>query len=344
MQAEPRKILIVRTDRLGDVILSTPVISNLKHHFPMAKITFLCRPYTKEALIGNPYLDNVITYDKYNKQKDFLSTVKFAFKLRKEKFDWALILHPTNRAHLVTYLAGIPLRTGWDKKLGFLLTNKLPHKKHLGKKHELQYNFDILNELGIPVIDKQTYFPINPESEKKVTTMIKDWKISSDEKIVTIHPSASCPSKRWPQKKFTDLIDLLKNEIKCKIIIVTSKGQEIFGEELVKKDGVFDLRGKLSISQLGCLLKHSDLFISNDSGPVHIAASLNTPLISIFGRSDPGLSPKRWGPLGKNSFYFHKNIGCQPCLAHNCQKGFLCLNSIGTQEVFRKSLSLLVNE
>jgi len=338
---KPNKILIVRTDRLGDVVLSTPVIKNLRLSFPKSHIAFICRPYTKDALCGNPYLNEVIIYDKYDKHKSMFSTIKFAFSLRKKKFDWIIILHPTNRVHLIAFLSGIPQRVGWDKKLGFLLNVKIPHRKQEGKKHELEYTLDVLRKIDIPIKDKSTYFPINDLAIKRVVTLLRDKGIEADRKVLVIHPSASCPSKRWAQDKFSELIGLLSGKVNYPIVIITAKGEEIFAKEVVEKNQVIDLRGKLSIGELGALLKRAVLFISNDSGPVHIAASLDIPVISIFGRKNPGLSPLRWAPIGENSFYFHKDVGCRTCLAHNCQKGFICLDKISPQEVGDKALSFL---
>ncbi len=149
-----KKILIIRTDRLGDVILSTPVIENLKFAYPDAHIAFMCRPYTREVLEGNPYLDEVIVYDKYGKQKSFFNSIKFAFNLRKEKFDCVIILHPTNRVHMISYFAAIPYRIGWETKMSFFLTKKLPHRKHEGKKHEVEYTLDLIRSLGVNVTSR----------------------------------------------------------------------------------------------------------------------------------------------------------------------------------------------
>jgi len=99
------------------------------------------------------------------------------------------------------------------------------------------------------------------------------------------------------------------------------------------KGKTINLAGKTSVSQLASILKRCVLLISNDSGPVHIACALGTPVISIFGRNQAGLSPRRWGPLGKRDKYLHKEVGCVQCLAHNCQKEFACLKAIKTEDV-----------
>jgi heptosyltransferase-2 len=338
----PKKILIVRTDRLGDVILSTSVIRNLRLVYPESQIAFMCRPYTKSVLEGNPYLDEVIVYDKYGRHKSIFSSIKFTLHLRKKRFDWALILHPTNRAHLITFFAGIPFRIGWNRKLGFLLTYRLPHTKQMGERHESEYTLDILRELNIPIIDKSLYFPLKKDKKEFIDNLLEAGDVRKEDMLIVIHPSASCPSKRWPQEFFSSLIELLKKEFNLKITIVTSKEEIAYGERIVRAHpDVIDLRGKVDIPSLGWLLHRACLFISNDSGPVHIAASLGTPVISIFGRKDKGLSPQRWRPLGEKSFYLHKDVGCNFCLAHKCQKDFLCLKAITPEEVFEVAKSLL---
>ena len=338
---KPNRILVVRTDRLGDVILSTPVINNLRLVFPKAYIAFICRPYTRGALEGNPELDETIVYDKYGKQNSLWASIIFAFYLRKKKFDLVFILHPTNRTHLITFLAGIPERIGWDRKMGILLTKRIKHLKQEGKKHELEYTLDLLREANIPIKNKDTYFPIISEARTRVEQLLKSKGVEEDDKFIVIHPSASCASKRWPQKNFQMVIKLLREKLGFKIIIITSQEERKFGEELVGQTGVIDLRGSLNVPELGVLLKQAALFISNDSGPVHIADSFNTPVISIFGRNDHGLSPLRWGPKGKKSFCFHKDAGCIKCLAHNCVKDFLCLRKITPQEVADRAITLL---
>ncbi|MCF7907749.1 MAG: lipopolysaccharide heptosyltransferase II [Candidatus Omnitrophica bacterium] len=337
----PKKILIARTDRLGDVILSTPVIKNLRLYYPKAHIAFICRPYTQEVLIGNPYLDEIIVYDKYGKHKSIWGTIKFAWELKKKKFDLALILHPTNRMHLVSFFAAIPRRIGWAKNMDWSLSERLPHTKQEGQKHELEYTLDILRYLKIPVKDKELFFPVSVEAKKRVDKLLKEADLGVEDEFIVIHPSASCPSKRWPQDYFSEVIKILQDKLKIKVVVITSKKEASFAQKITKQNKVIDFRGRLNISEIGAILQRASLFISNDSGPVHIAASVNTPVISIFGRKDSGLSPKRWKPLGENSTYLHKDSGCSVCFAHNCKEDFICLGKITPQEVVEKSLLIL---
>jgi len=331
----PERILIARTDRLGDLVLSTPVIKNIRDYFPRSRISFLCRPYTREVLEGNPWLDEVIIYDKYGKDKSFAASLRFAESLRKKRFDLALILHPTLRMHLLTFLAAIPVRAGWKWSKGsFLLNRGFRHLKHKGQKHELEYNLDLLRGLGIPVETKTMYFPLKKESQDRIKELLQSRGVGDKDLLIVLHPAASCPSRRWPIAHFSLLSGFLQKDLKVKIAVISTEKEKDQTEQLLRDHReMVDLRGRLDVSGLGALLDRADLLIANDSGPVHIAAALDTPVISIFSRNDPGLSPRRWQPLGMRSFYLHKDVGCRQCLAHNCQKGFLCLEAISPEEV-----------
>jgi lipopolysaccharide heptosyltransferase II len=326
---EYRRILITRTDRLGDVLLSTPVIKNLRDNFPGVYIAMMVRSSLKDVVEGNPYLDEVILFDKRGKHKGILNSFNLATDLKRKKFDLALILHPRVRVHIILFLARIKQRIGYDIKLGFLNTRILKHAKHLGQKHETEYTLDFLKELSIDKFDKSMFMPIRKESEDWVECFLEERKLLNN-KIVLIHAQASCPSRLWPEDYYNRLIEDIIDIYKAKIIYVG-----ILRDENIKEDeNMINMTGNTSISQLASLVKHSDLLISNDSGPVHMAVALGTPVISIFGRNQPGLSPKRWAHLNANSIFLHKNIGCQVCLAHDCKREFACLKAIDPKEVF----------
>jgi heptosyltransferase-2 len=330
-----KRILVTRTDRIGDVLLSTPVIKGLRRSFPRSHIAVVVRPYARDIVLGNPYLNEVIIYDKYGRQRSPFRSIAFAWALRKKRFDLALILHPTNRMHLVTFLAGIKKRVGFNRKLGFLLTDKIEHKKQQGQKHELEYTLDIVRYLGIKPEDKDLFMPIRKDSEIYIEEFLSHQGYREGEKIIALHPAASCPSKVWPKERFAQVADRLSLELKAKIIIVAAASDVDISSSFsaLLHCPWIDATGKTSVSQLASLLRRCSLFISNDSGPVHIAATLGVPTVAIFGRSQPGLSPRRWGPVGRPSIILHKDSSCASCLAHNCQNDFTCLKAISVQEV-----------
>ncbi|MFA5410561.1 MAG: lipopolysaccharide heptosyltransferase II [Candidatus Omnitrophota bacterium] len=330
-----KRILVIRTDRIGDVLLSTPVIKVLRDEYPYAYLAMMVSPYAKDIVDGNPYLDDVIIYDKEGKQRSWAGSLKFAARLKKKKFDLAVILHPTNRAHLVAFLAGIPRRIGYDRKLGFLLTDRIKHSKQTGEKHELEYSLDLLRYLGIEPQEKKPLMPIKPESEAWVEQLLEKEGIARADKLLAVHPGASCPSKIWPKERFAQVADRLIEKYAFKVLVIAGPKDIKLAQDMQKNMHHYavNLAGKTSVSQLASVLKRCALFISNDSGPVHIASAVGTPVISIFGRNQQGLSPKRWGPLGGKDRFLHKEVGCIQCLAHDCVKEFACLKAITVNDV-----------
>jgi heptosyltransferase-2 len=338
-----KRILIVRTDRIGDVLLSTPAIKALRDSFPYAYIAMMVSPYAKDIVDGNPYLDEAIIYDKGGLHKSWRGSLKFAQNLKKKRFDLAIILHPTNRVHLVTFFAGIAKRIGYDRKLGFLLTDRIKHTKQLGEKHELEYNLDLLKYLGIEPKDKSLFMPIKEESERYVDELFKQEGINKKDKLLAIHPGASCPSKIWPQERFAEVADRLAENQGFKVLVIAGPKDIALAQKVTAdmRHPAVNLAGKTSVAQLASVLERCQLFISNDSGPVHIASAVGTPVISIFGRNQRGLSPLRWGPVGEKDRILHKEVGCIECLAHNCVKEFACLRAISVADVLSAADSIL---
>ncbi len=340
---DPPRILVTRTDKIGDLVLSTPVFSALRKKFPKAHIACLTFLENRDIIEGNPYLDEIILYDKRGRERGILGNLRFAAKLARRKFDVAIHLHATNRMHLVTWLARIPVRIGWKRKCSWALTHSLPDLKKEGKKHEAEYNFDLLETLGIEKAPLETFFPLNEKTGRSLAELLRQLGVPNGRRRVVVNPSASCPSKIWPAERFGQLAARLAEKYDVTVVAIGSKSSRPFVEKARRaaKSPIYDLSGRLTLAMLGSLLKDSALLVSNDSGPVHIASAVKTPVVSIFGRKQPGLSPARWRPLGKNSRVVWKDVGCVECLAHNCQIHFLCLDAISVEEVAKEAESFL---
>ena len=332
----PPRILVTRTDRIGDLVLSTPVFSELRKKFPSAWIACLTFIENRELVEGNPHLDEVIVYDKKGTERGAAGNFRFARQLAAKKFDAVIHLHATNRMHLVSWLARIPVRIGWKRKCGWALTQSYPDRKKEGKKHEAEYNFDLLEPLGIfcPELP-ETFFPLQEKPRRSLDELLAHHRIARDLPWVVLAPGASCPSKIWPPERFGELAGKIAAKYGVRLLMIGTRADRPLLQKI--KDAspvpVHDLSGRLTLGMLGALLKEAALLVSNDSGPVHIASAVGTPVISIFGRNQPGLSPVRWRPLGENSRVVWKDVGCVECLAHRCQIHFLCLDAISVDDV-----------
>ncbi len=304
---KPLNILVVRTDRIGDVVLTTGALRALRKNFPDARITIMVAPSTKDLVQGNPDIDEIIIHDRAGNNKGLVGFWKQVFNLRRKKFDWAIVFHTKRWTNMFCFFSGIPRRTGYcDKKYGFLLNDPVVDDREAGIKHEAEYCLDILNSIGVsaPLSELECFIPINKESD----VWADNWCAQNhcDPKdLIIVNPSASDPGRQWPAGRFAKIIEILQSKNIGPIAVIGTKSDMAAKEllSLVQSNEyvkVFDLRGKTSLSQLIALLRKSRMLISNDTGPVHIAAALNKPVVSIFTRNEPGINPERWRPLGGN--------------------------------------------
>jgi heptosyltransferase-2 len=189
-----------------------------------------------------------------------------------------------------------------------LLTDKVADDRPEGKKHEAQYCLDVLRPLGVEGGDLKTFIPVQADAERWAEEFFKKFRAANpDFKFVALHLGASCQTKRWPIQYFADLIRLMDNRARTFFIVIGTKDQQDMVMDLWKQTGkkrfIYDLVGRTSLARTVSLLKRCDLLVSNDSGPVHIAAAFGTPVVSIFTRNQPGINPERWRPLGDRSRY-----------------------------------------
>jgi len=343
-ESHMKRILITRTDRIGDVILSLPAVKAARKAFPGAHIAVIVQPRIPDILKGNPDIDEVIVYDKNEAHKGIAKNFGFIRQLKAKRFDMALILHSTKRINLICFLAGIPKRIGYARgKADFLLTDRMEYTKKAGEKHEAEYSLDVLRHLGIEPEFSNPVIYVQAEDEKKAGEILRGLGVKQGERFAILHPGASCKSKMWSPENFAKIGDALIESLKIKVMINLAPDQAVLGEKVIGIMGnkpIF-FCDPTSLGELAALFKKSSLVISNDSGPVHIAAAVGTPVISIFGRNQKGLSPARWRPLGDKAIAIHKDVGCIDCLAHDCRKGFLCLKAISAEEVFKEAKRFL---
>lgn len=340
---QPKRLLVVRLDRIGDVVLSTPVLTVLRRRFPHLFLAMMVRPPCLELVRGHPDVDEVIEYDKEGLHHGVAATLRFARRLRTYDFDTALILHPTNRSHWIARLAGIPVRIGYDRKAAWLLTHRVPHRKQEGAQHEAAYTLEPLALFGITPPPPQPVIPVREEAVARVTQLLTQAGVAPEAALVAVHPSASCVSKRWMPERFAQVADRLITERGVAVCVVAGREDASVARQMVQamRQPAVNFAGGLSIGELAALLARCRLLLSNDSGPVHIAAAVGTPVVDIFGRNQRGLSPLRWGPLGEGHVVLHKEVGCVTCLAHHCDIQFLCLTSLETAEVYQAAAAVL---
>lgn len=323
MRINPRlikNILVVRTDRFGEFLLNIPAMRALKETFTGAKLIAVVNPYVSELAGAVPFIGEVIEWQ--DKMHSLLQRLKLLGLLKNKNIDMALMLNPSREFNILAFLAGVPIRAGYDRKCSFFLTLKMKDEKHLGKKHEVEYNLDLIKLVGANTQDLSLSLKIDDGMMK---AMSDAYSLRPDSFFIAIHPWTSDPVKQWPLENFKELAKEILRNTGLKVIIVGGKEELNKGRELFAGLGVIDLTGRTSLLQLGAVLKICKLLISGDSGPVHLASALGIPVLALFRNDLPGKTAKRWGPWGKGHLIIERN----------------CLSDIKVDEVFEKAKEMI---
>ena len=246
--------------------------------------------------------------DRGGRHKGLLGFLRLAREIRLKQFDLAIIFHTKRRYNLACYTAGIPCRLGYkNNKFGFLLTHPVKDDRALGEKHEAEYCMDVLKAIGIENDDLDIFVPLQKEAEEWMLNWMQENNLKPNE-FIAIHPGASDPAKCWPTANFALLMDRLAERYPLKIVLIGSPQTMPVSDEILrqtrKASQFLNLTGKTSLAQMVSLLRRTRLLISNDSGPVHVAAGVGTSVISLFLRNQPGINAERWKPLGPEVIYW----------------------------------------
>ncbi len=342
------KFLVVRLDRIGDALLTLPVFAALRKQFPLARISALVRPPSRAIAERCPHVDETVVYDygpggPHRSLRGYLRLVR---EIRRRRFDAAFLPHPTLRSHLLCFLAGVPVRIGYRARGAWLLTQSIPDRRHEGLQHEARNALDVLKPFGITADAEPGIFEVFAEDERQAQQALGAAGADPSGEFVVFHAGSSSVSKCWPKERFAALGRLMRDRWGAAVVLVGDARHAGLGAEIRRAvgEGCADLTGKTSLECLGAILRRAKVFISNDSGPVHLAAAVGARVVSIFGRNDPGLGPKRWRPLGKGSVALQKDAGCVVCLADACPIGFECLKALSVDEVFRAAARLAGRE
>lgn len=312
-KSEIKKILVVSLTNIGDVILTFPVIDILKKDFPSAKLSIVVGPKVESLFYENPFLDKVYIFDK---RQPPLKSLSWIIQLRRERFDLVVDLRNTAIPFMI-----IPrYRTSYRmKKFNGL---------HMKEKH-----LNCLKSVYVTetYTTEQCALFIASKEEEYIDNLLEK-EIGRDGRYVIVAPGAADHSKRWPEKKFSNICDRLINDHNLKIVFVGNEDDRKVASRINKfmiADAV-NLCGRTNLVQLAELFKHCFFTIVNDSAPMHLASYLNIPVLALFGPTDPS----RYGPWSLRSCFLRKNEACQACAKPKMKKKHACMDSISDEDVY----------
>ena len=322
------RILIVRTDRIGDVVLTLPLAGIIKKHYPEVKVSFLVREYTKPLTLNNPAIDEIITLEEI--RDNFIS------EIRSRKFDAAVVVYPTSKLAFDLFFSGIKTRIGTGYRwYSFLFNKKIFQHRKYAEKHELEFNVDLLSDLGISekVSIENVEYNLHPgeNSIHKIEALLEQKNVKKEQKTVIIHPGSGGSAMDLPIEKLTQITKLLAQQLDINVIITGADTEKALCERFVLDNKIVNLAGCFDLGGLMALISKADLLIANSTGPIHIAAALGKYVIGFYPKI-VSCSPERWAPYTVKRKIFQPGIECSNCTRKQCEE-LNCMNSINVNEV-----------
>ena len=324
LKAGPLKLCLLQTAFLGDCVLTLPLLKKMKEVFPGASVTVVTRPETAEVFSASGLAAEIIEDRKKTSPSRLAEFNRLVSELRARSFDAVIIPHRSLRSALLAWRAGVPVRVGFSSSAGsFLLTHKVPFSWLL---HDVERNLALLSPLAE---DLKTPFPgLRPAAAP-----------AAGGAAVGVNTGSAWPTKRWPAEKWASLIRRLSGEFGTKVLMVGGPGEKDWNAEIERQAGpehCLNLTGRTTMPELMEAIRPLKVFVSNDSGPMHIAAALGVPAVGIFGPTTRELG---FFPYGPGNRVVETPLACRPCALHGsrkCPRGhFLCMRLLTVEEVFK---------
>ncbi|HWR38250.1 MAG TPA: lipopolysaccharide heptosyltransferase II [Patescibacteria group bacterium] len=334
MLATNSRILIINLAFIGDVLLSTSVARALREHCPQAVIDMLTIPLTQPIAAGNPFVNDVLIYDKRGRHKSVAAAWKLAGELRRRRYDLAVCTNFAPRGAMLARAAGIPRRLGYRAQRGeWFLTGAVAVRRDASR-HESEHYLDVLAPLGISTTDTSLAFSVCAADSAAVRQkVVRDW----NRPLTLLCPVGSYPQKSWTRAGYARLLRELAVQTDCYLIGGAGEAAELqtINQQAGNVAGV--LAGVLTLGELAALLKAARLLVTVDTGPMHLAGAVGTPVAAFFGPTDP----RTWGPRGDRDEIFRFPADCAPCWGRVSDCDHRCLEKLEEEKVIHTILNML---
>ncbi len=317
-------VLVRAPGWIGDSVISMPVVRTIRENFPKAFITVSVKDRVKELWDGFIYADEVVS-DSEQKLNG------------RRGYDLGVIFPNSFSSAYRMLRAGVKNRAGYSTEMrGLLITHRVPKRGKFRSIHLIEEYFDILRHLGLKIHSKALFFKVPAKASNKIDRLISEQGCNDGRPIIGICPGASFgKAKAWPPERYSEVVKFLTAKYGARIALFAGKGETACAKIILqglKKSDILSAGGELTITESAALIERCSLFISNDTGPMHIAAALNVPVIGIFGSTNPVWT----GPLGSKSRVLYKKTECSPCFQRVCPRKrnkYECLLNINAEDV-----------
>ena len=339
-RSQIRNILVRATNWLGDAVMNTPALGAIRESFPGARITLLATPLVAQLFSPHDSVDEVMIYDRQGRHKGVAGRFRIAAELRARRFDLAILLQNAIDAALITKLAGIPRRIGTRTDgRGFLLTDGFDQRTLSPRLHHVDCYLEMLKSFGITAGAKRQLLCLTDAERGAARQRLGAAGIKPGAFLIGINPGAAYGSaKRWYPERFAAAGAELARRWGAQLLVFGGPGEVAIARDIESAlpGGCLNLAGTLNVRELMALIERCDFFISNDSGPMHIAAAFGVPLVAIFGSTDH----RTTYPFSDNSVVVRQEVDCAPCLKRECPTDHRCMTGVSAEDVVAAALKL----
>ena len=337
---KPKNIIVVQSAFLGDSLLTLPLVRQIKASFPEARLTVLTLESTAEIFRGGKWVDEIILDHKRGEHRGISGLWALARGLKAKRFDLAIVPHRSLRSALLAWLSGVPERIGFTSSAGsFLFTRTVMFAWPM---HDLERNLALMLPLspGLALSPSESIY-ISPEPSEALDRRLREAGVGSTQEIVGVHPGSAWPTKRWLSSRFAEICRRFKAD-GFAVVLVGGPQDKQLCLEIAAASGAVDWAGKTDLRELKSLMGRFRMFITNDSGPMHIATAAGVPTLAIFGPTTRELG---FFPYGSDHRVLESELACRPCGLHGgryCPEGhFLCMKLITVEDVWRTAQRML---
>jgi len=339
------KILLVRLRLIGDVVFTTPLIAALRRAYPGARITYLVEPAAAPIVAGNPHLDEIVVAPRRRGAGRVLDDLALARRLRRARFDLVLDLHGGPRSAWLAWASGARERIGYDiSGRRWMYTHIAPRARDLRPRHSVQNQWDLLETIpgwagGGPDRERDRIeMPVDAAADLNMEARLDRAGVRPDDELIVLHVSAGNPFRRWPEPFFAETAAAIAQGGDKRRVVFSSGPSDRAAASRIATDArarlgagarrIIEL-GEFDLKELRALIGRSALFVGGDTGPLHIAAATDTPVVGIYG---PTLAARSapWRPASIATFSIERtDLACRPCDQRTCAPGdFRCLTQL----------------
>jgi heptosyltransferase-2 len=337
---EFKNIIVRMPNWIGDMVMATPILSDLRKKYPKASITAMCRAPICDLLKEDPEVDELFCFSKtssFSRRSDKKNIIE---KLRQGKYDLGILLTHSLSSAWWFWQGNVKTRLGYDcNGRRLLLTHPVPFPSNVERQHLVATYKMLLEPLGIPVSNTPPRLYLADKEVEQARMLLKQHGVTKEKTVVGINPGATYGSaKCWLPERFREVASKLLKDPEVSIVFFGDQPTAPLVKQICQGLGprMINLAGLTSLREVAALISLCDVLLTNDSGPMHIADALNTKIVALFGSTNEIVTgPYRTGKV------IHKHVECSPCYQRTCPIDFRCMKEIGAEEVYRAILDML---